>query len=770
LQLGLTVSLRTGEVEGADTVAGMLATDNVRALAPAPLGETGVARAATDVLGRSLPKGCVPVCRELTGGNPLLLRQLLEAVRAEGVDPTSETLRAFGNLAPCSLSRAVMLRVGRLPEQVRRLARVVAVLGDGAALRHVAELADLMPDDVLAGAARLAATGIFSDQRTVAFAHPLIRAGVYSDLSNPERALLHARAARILARDHEAADVAPHLLASEPAGDPWVVDVLREAARQATVRGEAGTAVACMRRALAEPPSTELRADTLAHLGISEARAEQHAAAVPHLREALDQELDPTMRRNAALALAEALVVTDGTLAAVELLGTQRGRLEGDDRLRLELEQVRLASFVPELAADALHKMGEFVALSGTTPGERLALANAAAALGMNPASRAADTSAVAIRSLGHGALVRDPIAPPTAAGTALYFLLFTEDLDAVQRETEHVLEHARAVGSPETLAVAAFTRCDMFRLRGDLLAAVAEGELLLRLLGELPETPMYLRTEAAAVCWMTEIGLLRGDLDGTREMLARSVHDRDLDDPQLALLRHAVGLVALHEGRLEQARQDLERVGTVAKAAGYEDRTIPWRLDLARVQAALGNTEAAQELANRQLALARTWGAPGAIGVALRVKALAGPVKDAERALRESISLLAEAGFQAQLAWSRIELGSLLRRAGTRIEAQELLRAGVDAAAKCGANALVERAHEELRVAGARPRRLAFSGVESLTASERRVAEMAASGMTNRQIAQALFVTLKTVEYHLSNAYRKLDVGCRGDLKTALA
>lgn len=128
--------------------------------------------------------------------------------------------------------------------------------------------------------------------------------------------------------------------------------------------------------------------------------------------------------------------------------------------------------------------------------------------------------------------------------------------------------------------------------------------------------------------------------------------------------------------------------------------------------------------------------------------------------------------GTEARLerARSLVELGSALRRGGNRVEAREQLRAGLEIAQACGAHSLAERAQSELMAAGAKPRRIAASGVAALTPSERRISAMAAEGLTNREIAQALFVTSRTVEMHLSNAFRKLDVGSRTQLATALA
>ena len=115
-------------------------------------------------------------------------------------------------------------------------------------------------------------------------------------------------------------------------------------------------------------------------------------------------------------------------------------------------------------------------------------------------------------------------------------------------------------------------------------------------------------------------------------------------------------------------------------------------------------------------------------------------------------------------------DLGGVLRRANRRAEAREHLHQAVELAQRCGATLLAERAHEELIASGARPRRLVRTGVDALTPSERRIAAMAAEGLSNRETAQALFVTLRTVEMHLSNAFRKLDISSRTQLPAALA
>ena len=136
----------------------------------------------------------------------------------------------------------------------------------------------------------------------------------------------------------------------------------------------------------------------------------------------------------------------------------------------------------------------------------------------------------------------------------------------------------------------------------------------------------------------------------------------------------------------------------------------------------------------------------------------------------REAADVLA--GSELRLAHARalIDLGAALRRGGHRRDSREPLRDGLDLANRCGSVIETDRAMDELRATGSRPRRPALSGVDSLSAQERRVATMAADGLSNREIAEALFLTRRTVEMHLTGAYRKLDVSGRGELPAALA
>jgi DNA-binding CsgD family transcriptional regulator len=196
----------------------------------------------------------------------------------------------------------------------------------------------------------------------------------------------------------------------------------------------------------------------------------------------------------------------------------------------------------------------------------------------------------------------------------------------------------------------------------------------------------------------------------------------------------------------------------------------LPWRSDAALAHLALGQSEPARRLADEELELARAFGAPRAIGVAKRA---AGVIAGGDRGaslLREAIDEFERGDARLERARALADLGALLRRRNRRAEARGLLREALDAAHRAGAKALADQAETELRATGARPRRVVLTGLDSLTASERRIAELAAQGLTNREIAQTLFITARTVEGHLTSVFRKLRVDSRDKLPAVLS
>ncbi|HEU4970607.1 MAG TPA: helix-turn-helix transcriptional regulator, partial [Gaiellaceae bacterium] len=195
----------------------------------------------------------------------------------------------------------------------------------------------------------------------------------------------------------------------------------------------------------------------------------------------------------------------------------------------------------------------------------------------------------------------------------------------------------------------------------------------------------------------------------------------------------------------------------------------VPWRSLKAQALERLGRYDEAVALAGEELEIARGWGSPGTVGRSLRVL---GSIrrKDGIEQLEEACALLEEAPARLEQAKALASLGAAMRRARKPTEAREPLRRALELADVCGAQPLADAVRTEIYATGARPRTTALRGVLALTASERRVADLAADGQTNRDIAQTLYVTPKTVEVHLSNAYRKLGIASRRELAGALA
>jgi DNA-binding CsgD family transcriptional regulator len=270
-------------------------------------------------------------------------------------------------------------------------------------------------------------------------------------------------------------------------------------------------------------------------------------------------------------------------------------------------------------------------------------------------------------------------------------------------------------------------------------------------------------------------VGLLldRGDLDAAAAWAAR--HDAAAADEGWATLapwHEALGRLALAERRDGDALTHFDAWRDVVVGIANPACFAGWRSASAYALASLGRLDEALALAAVELELARAAGAPHAISVALRALAHAEAHSDLElpiARLEEAVAIVAPSEARLEHCRAQLDLGTTLRRAGRRSDAGRALGEALELARACGARLAEERALEELEVAGTRVQRAARRGADALSPSERRVVALAIDGLSNRQIAEALFVTRKAVEWHLGNAYRKLDVRSRRDLPAAL-
>ena len=271
---------------------------------------------------------------------------------------------------------------------------------------------------------------------------------------------------------------------------------------------------------------------------------------------------------------------------------------------------------------------------------------------------------------------------------------------------------------------------------------------------------------------WLAAAQIEAGDLEGAGRTLARGAPP-DGQEPDL-IGWHRFTFMSARASLLLARGDPRGSLHVILEAAHrFEPRSLRWlgwRSHAAQCLKLLGDEpERAVKLVEADVELARGWGAPGALGVALRTRGFVLGDQDGEDSLREAAAVLDGSICKLEHAKALVELGAMLRRTARRREARDPLRSGLELARSSGAASLAARAEEELRAAGASPRDVIRAGVDELTASERRVAQLAASGMTNKQIAQTLFVTVKTVETHLHRTYQKLDVSSRAQLAQAL-
>jgi DNA-binding NarL/FixJ family response regulator len=329
-------------------------------------------------------------------------------------------------------------------------------------------------------------------------------------------------------------------------------------------------------------------------------------------------------------------------------------------------------------------------------------------------------------------------------------------------------MEIARERGATPELVRAHFLKGFVAWGYGDLVTAEADmrqGIDLARMAGIMPLVFMY--TGA-----LVEVMIERDELEAAEaELQAIGMAEDPIPaNPLFGLLTLTRGHLRFERGEFERSIEDFEAVSAQAEEAGFGAGPVASASPFAAAAlVAVGKHEQARELTEEMLAWAEDLGTPSSISHVLRGVAVVREDTAAVEVLERAVALVEDSPRRLERAHALVELGATLRRQGRRADARAPLRQAFDLARRCGAARIARRANSELQATGETVRRYTPIGVESLTPSERRVADLAASGMTNRQIAQSLFVTVKTVEAHLSATYDKLDIRSRKDLPAAL-
>ncbi len=769
LPILVAFTVRTGEPGGHEELLDQLRSQPTASLIePAPLSVQATCDLTAAEVGTRPSEQFAGTCREATAGNPFLLVQLLRSLDGAQLDSAADRTGELVEKATASISRSILSRLGKLGEHSVAVARAVAVLEPNAETRLVGELAGLAENVVTASFELLIRARLLSDSRPVAFAHPLVREVVLSEVATPCRAADHSRAANLLDRDGTDPDtVAAHLLLAELGGEAWVVEALRRAAAGALGRGAPEAAVRYLRRALQEPPAREERLGVSRELGIAllQANDPEGIEVLRTVRAATD---DPAAHAQLSTEIASSLGLRGGAEEAAVLLEESLARQPDPDgeigvmlRAWLLLEVIWGLERLPE---GALPSPGE--AIGNDTIAGRVLLAQAAtlSSLGLDTVERGLRLAEKSIPN--DETVIEDALAGAPHQGTFAAFIV-ADQAATISHSIEISLEAARRRGASIAVAGAHGMRAFLSLLDGNLREGAGDANIAVGIVG-------HLQVPSALAVWLAasvRLATARGDLATAEGMLVDLESERArVSGLPAAILLCARGELRRETGRYAEARNDYlaasERMAWLPLA---NQEVFPWRIGLALCEAALGNEEKGRQLAAEALEIAHLAGGERGIGIALRVQGAVTTGPEGIELLRKAVDVLAGTRAQLQHAQALVELGAALRRANRRKDAREPLRQGLDLAHRCAAKPLEEQARAELRATGARPRKAVYTGVESLTPSELRVARMAAEGKTNREIAQALTVTEKTIETHMRHVFQKLDVGRRTELAAAL-
>ncbi len=733
-------------------------TPGVLRIEPRPLREEQVVSIVAGTLQTPLDPSFAGECVAVTGGNPLLVRELARGLAEHGATGSADDLKLLRGIGPAPVAWAVQTTLRKMSPAASAIARAASVFETHGTIELVAALAGVDQDTARQAVGELQVAELLEGDIELSFAHALVGQSVRASMPPAERALLHARAAELLDERGEQTAAAAHLLLSPGAARPWAVDALAGAAEQARRGASPERAVALLERALKEPPSAERRPGVLAELAHAQAAAGSEASTKT-FAQAVEAAATNEERARLLLALARAhqhqARFADAAQVAAEGL-----RIDvRDERLRTELAAAhdtasiwisrRANSGAPEDPVAATRDLLAAARERLFQGRDHLIAVELARQAWAEDAARASavgdDSTAIRLFAVLHNAdaerealeLADGCLAAASRSGSRL-------DTATWRHMRGHALAYAGRLGEAEVELRAAFT-------------ASEDG------------WSVWLPVNAAALAYVL---IERDELDEGDAVLAAAgagtAHPRE--SPMWAIADAARGRLALVRGEPARALEILERAGERMRAELQivNPACSPWRSDAVLALAALQRDDDALALAEEDLALAEAWGAPRALGGALRVRGLVGSADERLGWTARAVEALERSETLLDHAYALHSLGRAQREAGDDVSRQTL-RVALDLAEQCGANLLARQVLAELHAAGSRPRRRRLQGPAALTAREADIAELARSGLSNREIAEHLVVTPRAVAFHLGNAYRKLGISSRRELGAAL-
>ncbi|HEU5473407.1 MAG TPA: AAA family ATPase [Actinophytocola sp.] len=715
----------------------------------APLSEAGVTELVAHRLGQRTGSRFASACYALSGGNPLLLRALIDD-HARAAEPVRDRPVPGG-----AFRQAVLDCLHRWDPDLLAVASGLAVLADAASPDRVAELLAMQPQSVSQLFDVLAAAGIVRGER---FRHSEIAATVLEGMPPEEVARLHVRAAELLYRHGaDAMEVARHVVAGDAAPGPWAVRVLRHAADQAVV-DDAPLAVRCLELAMRACDEERDRVALRAAL-VRVAWRVNPSVAMRHLSPLHGAVNAGELTWRDAVPVTRHLLWQGDLCAAAAQLqavhaaaGPPDARTTAELRLACEWIYGSLRDRVPQDVHALLCPSA-----TSANPWVRTAMLNS---LWSGRAGRDVVNSAEHILQGCLGDVM------PEVGATALLAL---DDADRHERAMfwcNTLFDEAVRRQATTWQAVLGCVHADLAWRRGDLVTADARAATALSLLptqswGVLIGFPLSI---------LIQVNTAMGRHDAAAELLDRALPEAMFATSFGPRYLHASGHFNLACGRPLAALDDFERCAAWLRGQDRDvPAVVPWRSDLAQTLLRLGRRKEARDLVAEQLNRTGPAGGSRTRAVALRVLAACTDVKDRAPLLREAIQCLERCGDRLELARALADLSQLQRELGQLGDARLTLRKVEQLAKACNAEVLPD---QRGRPIPDRPVREdpTPTGPATLSDAERKVAELAADGHTNREIGRKLYITVSTVEQHLTRIYKKLNVTRRTDLAPELS
>jgi DNA-binding CsgD family transcriptional regulator len=705
---------------------------------------------------------------EATNGRPEFIVELAKACAQEHLAPNAKMAGDLSRLPVPRISQRVLVRLERLQVAATELLECCAIHGNTTDLSLACHLGKIDPVAAELAADVCSRAELLQGGRPLAFIAPVVRWSLLQDIPPARRSQLHTRCAEYLSEiGADESLVVEHLLVSEPSGNAELAGHLARAGRTLIERSNFRLASLCLRRSLNEGPVSMQEAPIWLDLARCETELGLRTSVSSFQRALALGAPNDTELFEVAIKLMRALrswpELRVEAVASLNKLTTYHDDIDPALQLEFEMGLTLLANH-PGQRSDGVSKIQKLLKRSDTTS-EVSSVARAF--LDIHRFESDPKMSAKTIAEMLGSVIDRDRVdlgdlSSEMVQTRACRILLGADEFDTVDRILEMGRQRALASGDLPG-------EDDMLRLvvlSKLWQGALGESEQALRRQRELGST-----FNSRPVVGLVDLLIAQGRTQEAIYQLGSFDPER-IDEPLDRATAH------VERGRLfsmcnksAEALDEFERAGETASRAGITNPVlVAWHPPAARVLASLGHWDEAHQLAEDHLVSARAFGARRSLGTALRAMGASSRDLDERTAwLTESVEVLEGSPARLEAAEAMVDLGSALVDQQDTENARDLLHKGATLASLCGAHRLVELAGSQLRAAGARPRRLGSTGVDSLTPAELRAVHMAAANVTNRAIADELFVNVKTIEGHLSRAYRKLGVTSRFELAEAL-